>query len=88
MSAHDDFKKLQDKYDTVIRCKHEEQADICPWCEIDLLRITLETLVEFTDVPDANCSCHIAPPYGDCVAYAGIREALDQARTVLAKATS
>ena len=33
------------QYDAIVRCKHEEQADICPWCEIERLRATLELFV-------------------------------------------
>lgn len=33
--------------------------------------------------PDRNCSCHIAPPCGDCVEYSGLREAFADAREAL-----
>jgi hypothetical protein len=52
---------------------------------VDDLTAALETLVEFTDVPDVNCSCHLNPPCVDCVEYGGIRDALERARVVLAK---
>lgn len=39
----------------------------------------LELIEELTDyacgeVPEKNCSCHIAPPCNDCVTYAHQRE--------------
>ena len=55
---------------------------------VDELTAALENLTEFTDVPDANCSCHLTPPCGDCVEYGGIRDALERARVVLVKAGS
>lgn len=36
--------------------------------------------------PEKNCSCHIAPPCGDCVEYDGLREALKAGRAAIAKA--
>lgn len=36
--------------------------------------------------PEKNCSCHIAPPCGDCVEYDALRDALDRARAILNKA--
>jgi hypothetical protein len=30
-----------DQYDAIVRCTHAEQADICPWCEIDRLKAPL-----------------------------------------------
>ena len=55
---------------------------------VDELTAALENLTEFTDVPDANCSCHLASPCVDCVEYGGIRDALERARVVLVKAGS
>ena len=38
-------------------------------------------------LPDANCSCHIAPPCGDCEAYSFARDAYSDAVTTLAELT-
>lgn len=46
----------------------------------------LERLLEVIDVPDANCSCHLAAPCGDCVEFGGLREAVSEARAVVVKA--
>lgn len=32
---------MTDQYDAIVRCKHEEEAAICPWCEIDRLKAAL-----------------------------------------------
>lgn len=37
--------------------------------------------------PERNCSCHISPPCGDCVAYEGAREAFDAVDRAISKAT-
>jgi hypothetical protein len=48
------------------------------------IRDALEQLVEAIDAPPAaNCSCHIAPPCGDCVEWSALREALADAKTAL-----
>lgn len=44
----------------------------------------LRGLMEVTEPPEANCSCHIAPPCGDCVDYAAVREAHEVAHAALA----
>ena len=46
----------------------------------------LKWLEEITDVPEAHCSCHIAPPCSDCVEYGAIREAMKNTRALIAKA--
>lgn len=46
----------------------------------------IERLLELIYVPDANCSCHVSAPCGDCVQYGGLREAESEARAVIAKA--
>jgi len=46
----------------------------------------LKWLEEITDVPERNCSCHISPPCSDCVEYGAIREAMENTRTLIAKA--
>lgn len=45
----------------------------------------LQDLTEFIDVPEKNCSCHLSPPCGDCVEYAGIRETIESANQILAE---
>jgi hypothetical protein len=48
------------------------------------LRAALELLVERADLaPARNCSCHLAPPCGDCVEWGGLREGLEEARAAL-----
>lgn len=47
------------------------------------LRSHLESLLELIDVPEANCSCHVAPPCGDCVEHGAMREAVVAARIAL-----
>lgn len=44
----------------------------------------LRGLMEVTEPPEANCSCHIAPPCSDCVDYAAVREAHEVARAAIA----
>ena len=53
----------------------------------DLLT-ALEYIIECVPCPERNCSCHIAPPCSDCVENGALREALDDARAVVAKARS
>lgn len=33
--------------------------------------------------PDPNCSCHLAPPCGDCVEWGGLRGAIADTRAAL-----
>lgn len=45
----------------------------------------LELIEELTDyaladVPDKNCSCHIAPPCNDCITYSHQRELAERSR--------
>ena len=48
------------------------------------LETALQALLDCIETPpDANCSCHISPPCSDCVEYAGLRAALDLARTAM-----
>lgn len=50
------------------------------------LKAALASLLEVVDEPpDANCSCHLSPPCNDCIDYSHIREALSDARAVLAE---
>jgi hypothetical protein len=52
--------------------------------QVSVLRSVLEGLVEVVpEPPERNCSCHVAPPCGDCVMWGGLREALENARTIL-----
>jgi hypothetical protein len=52
----------------------------------DLLS-ALEFLCEITEPPpESNCSCHLAPPCGDCVEYGALREALAMAEASIKKA--
>jgi len=36
------------------------------------------------DIPEANCSCHLAPPCDDCVEHSYAREVLAEAKAFLA----
>lgn len=45
----------------------------------------LEEFVENVYVPDANCSCHLAPPCSDCVEHGHIREILSNAKALIAE---
>jgi len=42
-------------------------------------------LMEMSEPPDRNYSCHVAPPCGWCEEYAGIAEAREYAAAFLAK---
>lgn len=55
---------------------------------IERLRGALQALLEATDLaPERNCNCtsHLAPPCGDCVEWAALREARQQAESVMAE---
>ena len=47
------------------------------------LETCVEDFLELTEVPDANCSCHLGPPCGDCVEYGGIRDVRKTANELL-----
>ena len=47
------------------------------------LEACIEEFLDHTEVPDANCSCHLAPPCGDCVEYGRIREVRGLANALL-----
>ena len=47
------------------------------------LETCVEDFLELTEVPDANCSCHLNPPCGDCVEYSGIRDVRKRANVLL-----
>lgn len=49
------------------------------------LQLFIDTVEE---PPEANCSCHIAPPCGDCVNYSQLREAFEDGRAAIAAAES
>ena len=38
------------------------------------LRGLLQDWLDNIDIPEANCSCHLSPPCGDCVEYGYIRD--------------
>jgi len=42
-------------------------------------------LMEMSEPPERNCSCHSSPPCGWCTEYAGITEAHEYAASFLAK---
>ena len=42
-------------------------------CRLEKAEGLLEEWHEYSDIPEKNCSCHINPPCGDCVAWGGIR---------------
>lgn len=49
------------------------------------LAAALQLLLDNTDhAPDANCSCHLSAPCGDCTDYGGLREAIEEANAALA----
>ena len=43
----------------------------------------VEAFVETINVPEANCSCHIAAPCSDCVEYAHSRGLVAEARAAI-----
>lgn len=51
------------------------------------LLAALTFLMEVTEPPERNCSCHISPPCGWCVEYSQVAEAHEQAKAAIAKAT-
>lgn len=44
------------------------------------LTTLLQDIVDADETPDANCSCHISPPCGDCVTYGHMRDLMTLAR--------
>ena len=51
------------------------------------LLAALEMMLEAVpEPPEANCSCHLCAPCGDCVEYSGEREAFEFAKDAIAKA--
>ena len=53
----------------------------------DELLVALEMMLEIVnEPPEANCSCHICAPCGDCVEHSGEREAFELAKYAVAKA--
>lgn len=53
--------------------------------ERDALAQALKNLVDDDETPEPNCSCHVAPPCGDCTDYAHRRELIAAAKEALAK---
>lgn len=51
--------------------------------ENERLRDALINLMEMTEPPERDCSCHIAPPCAWCVEYGGVSEAHDDASAAL-----
>lgn len=50
------------------------------------VRRALEDLLEVADLaPEKNCSCHLSPPCNDCIEWNGLRDAIANARAVIAK---
>lgn len=48
------------------------------------LLAALEALLDVTEAPPAaNCTCHIAPPCGDCMDHSLAREVIAEARTAI-----
>lgn len=47
----------------------------------ELLRGVLEAMPE---IPERDCSCHVAPPCGDCVEWSHLRELVESAERALA----
>lgn len=71
------YTKLQKEYDALkIKLEHADTR-------IRRLETCVEDFLELTEVPDANCSCHLAPPCGDCVEYGSIREVRALANALL-----
>jgi hypothetical protein len=50
-----------------------------------ILRLALQGLLELQNVPVKNCSCHISPPCNDCVEFAALREAIEDANLAVGK---
>jgi hypothetical protein len=51
----------------------------------EAMKAALEQCLEHLYAPNANCSCHISPPCNDCVDYAGIRDAIRDAKAALSQ---
>ena len=49
------------------------------------LEAMIDAFEEYVALPDKNCSCHIAPPCGDCETYSFARETVSEARAFLAR---
>lgn len=52
----------------------------------DLYAALVAFLEYAEEPPNRNCSCHIAPPCGDCVEYSGMREVFENVRAAMKKA--
>ena len=65
------------------------QADKARIAELEAecarLRAYAENMLNMSDgiAPERNCSCHIMPPCGDCVDWAGFREASTELKAAL-----
>ena len=53
--------------------------------EIARKDLALQFVCEELCAPEPNCSCHISPPYNDCVDHSSIRDVLKEARTALSQ---
>ena len=76
--------ELKDKLAEVVKERDAlkaklEHADT----RIRRLEACIEEFLDHTEVPDANCSCHLALPCGDCVEYGSIREVRALANALL-----
>lgn len=71
------FNLLRSEFPRAEACK--ASGDLLEACKL---------LLQTVDVPEANCSCHIAPPCSDCVEHGGLREAIEYAKSAIAKAES
>lgn len=72
-----DAKSIIDRLAARVEELQEERADMAQ---------LLEEFIDYTVVPDANCSCHLSPPCSDCVEYSQIRDFIEQANTAVQKA--
>lgn len=62
-------------------CKRERLNEAAP-----ALLNALHDMIEYSEPPERNCSCHTNPPCGDCVDYGGLRESIERAKAAIAKA--
>lgn len=90
MSAYDQTKgELCDKCGWAMKfpgepCRCElERENAALKAKRAVLISVVESLVEVSDVPAPNCSCHLSAPCSDCVDYGAIREAIEQARAAI-----
>lgn len=80
LASQDDYRELQSQHDelqSLLVNVKQQRGEL-----LAALEMMLETVPE---PPEANCSCHLCAPCGDCVEYSGERDVFDFAKDVIAK---